>query len=120
MRQASDDGRGAPDAGRATRFSAAARSTGGFDRLLRTLRAICRCSRRPKGRPCVPQRPGIWEISVNLAYSDVSTSSSIAMSPMPAIANVPAVDTRTAPRTLSAARRQGVTRLPIGVGVDGW
>ncbi len=61
MRQASDDGRGAPDAGRATRFSAAARSTGGFDRLLRTLRAICRCSRRPKGRPCVSQRPGIWE-----------------------------------------------------------
>jgi hypothetical protein len=39
-----------PDAGRATRLSASARSTGGFDRLLRTRRAICRGSRRPKGR----------------------------------------------------------------------
>ena len=35
---------------RATRFSASARSTGGFDRLPRTRHAICRCSRRPKGR----------------------------------------------------------------------
>jgi hypothetical protein len=38
------------DAGRAARFSASVRSTGGFDRLPRTRCAICRCSRRPKGR----------------------------------------------------------------------
>jgi|SRR5580704_8634664 hypothetical protein len=37
------------DAGRAARFSASVRSTGGFDRLPRTRCAICRCSRRPKG-----------------------------------------------------------------------
>ena len=39
-----------PDAGRATRLSASARSTGDFDHLPRTRHAICRCSRRPKGR----------------------------------------------------------------------
>src|SRR4029077_4217458 len=38
------------DAGRAARFSASVRSTGGFDRLPRTRCAIFRCSRRPKGR----------------------------------------------------------------------
>jgi hypothetical protein len=39
-----------PDAGRATHFSTSARSTGGFERLPGTRPAICRCSRRPKGR----------------------------------------------------------------------
>ena len=39
-----------PDAGRAIRLSASARSTGDFDHLPRTRHAICRCSRRPKGR----------------------------------------------------------------------
>jgi hypothetical protein len=39
-----------PNAGRATRLSASARETGGFDRLSCTRHAICRCLRRPKGR----------------------------------------------------------------------
>ena len=39
-----------PDAGRATHFTTSARSTGGFERLPGTRPAICRCSRRPKGR----------------------------------------------------------------------
>src|SRR5262245_53329941 len=39
-----------PDASRAARFNASARSNGGFDRLWGTLQVICRRSRRPKGR----------------------------------------------------------------------
>jgi hypothetical protein len=39
-----------PDAGGATRLSTSTRSTKGFDRLPGTRHAICRCSRRPKGR----------------------------------------------------------------------
>jgi hypothetical protein len=40
-----------PDAGGATRFSASARSTGGFDRLPHTRHTICRGSRRSKRGP---------------------------------------------------------------------
>ena len=48
---ATDDGRGVPAAGRATRFSASARSTGDFDHLPCTREAICHCLRCPNGRP---------------------------------------------------------------------
>jgi hypothetical protein len=47
---AANGGTAAPDAGRATRFSASARSAGGFDCLPCTRHPICCCSRRPKAR----------------------------------------------------------------------
>jgi hypothetical protein len=52
------------DASKAARFSASAQSPGCFDRLLRTRRAFYRCPRRPNGRSCTPQPPGIREMSV--------------------------------------------------------
>ena len=65
MRQASDDGRGAPRCGQSNTFQHGGRSTGGFDRLLRTRRAICRCSRRPKGRFSSRNDPESGECRLN-------------------------------------------------------
>src|SRR4029077_16855766 len=69
------------DAGRAARFSASVRSTGGFDRLPRTRCAICRCSRRPKGRSWSRNDPesgecrlidpaGIWSVPEDVSLPD--------------------------------------------------
>jgi hypothetical protein len=55
-----------PDAGRATRLSASAQSTGDFDHLPRTRHAICRCSRRPKGRAWPHNDPESGECPVSL------------------------------------------------------
>jgi hypothetical protein len=62
---ATDDGRGVPAAGRATRFSASARSTGDFDHLPCTREAICHCLRCPNGRPWPHNHPESGECRLN-------------------------------------------------------
>src|SRR4051812_50129073 len=61
-----------PDAGRATRLSASAQSTGDFDHLPRTRHAICRCSRRPKGRARPHNDPESGECQLRVCPDEIS------------------------------------------------
>jgi hypothetical protein len=55
------------DAVGAARFSAAASSTGGFERHLRATSAVVHCSSPSKGRFPVSNPPGIWRTSVEMS-----------------------------------------------------